>query len=115
MLVLLRLFCLSPFLGSFPGLLGLDIDVRNVHTKNCSTFFSSSSNQENNIGPQDQTKNGQTGQAAAPHITGQAIKSGIVRIWQSWRSTDRTECPSFTHKRGVTIQPIEVRGSNLGP
>ena len=115
MLVLLHLFCLSPFLGSFPGLLGLDIDVRNVHTKNCSTFFSSSSNQENNIGPQDQTKNGQAGQAAAPHITGQAIKSGIVRIWQSWRSTDRTECPSFTHKRGVTIQPIEVRGSNSGP
>ena len=30
MLVLLCLFCLTPFLGSFPGLLGLDIDVRNV-------------------------------------------------------------------------------------
>ena len=29
--------------------------------------------------------------------------------------SDRTECPSFTHKRGVTIQPIEVRGSNSGP
>ena len=29
--------------------------------------------------------------------------------------SDRTECPSFTHKRGVTIQLIEVWGSNSGP
>lgn len=42
-------------------------------------------------------------------ISGQAIKSGIVRIWQSWRSSDKTEGPSFTLKRGVSIQPIEVR------
>ena len=65
-------------------------------------------------GLQDHVKKDQPGQAA-PHITGQAIKSGIVRIWQSWRSADRSEGPSFTHKRGVTIQPIEVRGSNSGP
>ena len=43
-------------------------------------------------------------------ISGQAIKSGIVRIWQSWRSSDKTDGPSFTLKRGVSIQPIEVRG-----
>lgn len=42
--------------------------------------------------------------------SGQAIRSGIVRIWQSWRSGDKTDGPSFTHKRGVTIQPIDVRG-----
>ena len=40
-----------------------------------------------------------------PHhnISGQAIKSGIVRIWQSWRSSDKTDGPSFTHKRGVSV------------
>ena len=42
------------------------------------------------------------------------LKSGIVRIWQSWRNTDRTEGPSFTHKKGVSIQPIEVRGHHVG-
>lgn len=55
------------------------------------------------------------GSNQAPQITGQAIKSGIVRIWQSWRSTDRTEGPSFTHKRGVSIQPIEVRSGRGEP
>ena len=42
------------------------------------------------------------------------LKSGIVRIWQSWRNTERTEGPSFTHKKGVSIQPIEVRGHHVG-
>lgn len=58
-----------------------------------------------NAGSEDKIKH----QQQPSSITGQTIKSGIVRIWQSWRSTDRTEGPSFTHKRGVSIQPIEVR------
>ena len=59
---------------------------------------------------QPEANNSNPSNAQTTQMTGQAIKSGIVRIWQSWRSTDRTEGPSFTHKRGVSIQPIEVRG-----
>jgi hypothetical protein len=51
--------------------------------------------------------------------TAAAFGSGIVRIWQSLSSTRTSDDPapvavanpnSFTHKRGVTIQPLVVDG-----
>ena len=40
------------------------------------------------------------------------LGSGIVRIWQSLSQGKQSE--SFTHKRGVTIQPLVVDGSGGG-
>ena len=44
---------------------------------------------------------------------GSSFRSGIVRILQSWRSETLeggVSKGSFTHKRGVAIQPINIRG-----
>ena len=38
------------------------------------------------------------------------LGSGIVRIWQSLSQGRQSE--SFTHKRGVTIQPLVVDGGS---
>ena len=55
-------------------------------------------------------KRPQESSASAPPPPPQnTIKSQVVRIWQSWRSTERTEGPSFTHKRGISIQPVHVK------
>jgi hypothetical protein len=52
-------------------------------------------------------------QQSADAPQGSSFRSGIVRIFQSWRSESLESGGSkgsFTHKRGVAIQPIDIRG-----
>ena len=51
-------------------------------------------------------------QQSADAPQGGSFRSGIVRIFQSWRSEslESGSKGSFTHKRGVAIQPIDIRG-----
>ena len=53
------------------------------------------------------------GSAAAATAT--SLGSGFIRIWQSWSRTSSSveEVASFTHKRGVSIQPLDVRNSKV--
>ncbi len=68
-------------------------------------------NQSASIYPQAGPRQAGPHEGQQPQSSGQAIRSGIVRIWQSWRSGDKgTDGQSFTRKRGVSIQPIDVRG-----
>ena len=56
-------------------------------------------------------------QQSADAPQGSSFRSGIVRIFQSWRSESLEGGGfkgSFTHKRGVSIQPIDIRGRD-GP
>ena len=56
-------------------------------------------------------------QQSADAPQGSSFRSGIVRIFQSWRSESlESGAPkgSFTHKRGVAIQPIDIRGREGG-
>ena len=56
--------------------------------------------------------------ATATPVGTATFGSGIVRIWQSLSSQSASQCKqprpaestSFTHKRGVTIQPLVVDG-----
>ena len=48
---------------------------------------------------------------------GSSFRSGIVRIFQSWRSESlesSNKGGSFTRKRGVSITPIDIRGGRDG-
>ena len=56
-------------------------------------------------------------QQSADAPQGSSFRSGIVRIFQSWRSESLESGgskSSFTHKRGVAIQPIDIRGRDGG-
>ena len=56
-------------------------------------------------------------QQSADAPQGSSFRSGIVRIFQSWRSESLESGGSkgsFTHKRGVAIQPIDIRGREGG-
>ena len=85
---------------------GNDDKLGNEHLKEKIVYTNQSSGKEKQYKPSQRQQTGDAPQ-------GSSFRSGIVRIFQSWRSESLEgggAKTSFTHKRGIAIQPIDIRG-----